>query len=379
MGVSDKVKLIDEEGKPLKIEDGQLVVKTTLFSGDIEIGAVEIKDQDTNIRAKIDSDNTLRTGLYDKTGARVNPSSEDTLSAMNGKMDVNLSEAGKEYLYNSTDAKSIYDRLVEILNQLDVALSTRSSEATLSAIQSLLKEYEINEVDLSPYSTGSVTDNLSIADTAKPATPQISVSHSFPASDSNNVTLYGTSAVIQIKKFAGRVEMHFTNTDSASSHTIYYQIYLDGTLVVDNSAGTSIGMSGTLDAVETIKQSNPADGDLTVDIYLWADTANVITLDYHQVDLYVGTELTSEDEVIDINRDGVETIAVSFDGTDFGGTKTDYTWALRSQASNVKLNYLTNGDLYSSDLMPKTKVNLYGSISGEYAYVTGVSALKKEV
>ena len=224
-----------------------------------------------------------------------------------------------------------------------------------------------------------MSDEISIAATSEPSTPTTTSSLTFPSVDSNNITLYGTSAIIQINKITGRLEMIFTNTDTSNAHTIYYTVELNGTTVVDNSAGTSIAAGGTLDAVHQIEQSNPTSGAFDIGIYAWADTANDITLTSHELDVYIGTGLQSLDNIISINQDGIQTIASVFGGTSYGGSVTNYTWYLQSQISKANFANAVNSDLYINTLLPKTNIALSGSISGEITYITGISVLKKVV
>ena len=244
-----------------------------------------------------------------------------------------------------------------------------AKDNTLKSVIDLLKEYEIHELtDL--IKDHSNNDNLLIEDTTKPSSPQISDVITFPANDSNGTTLYGANAVIQIKQFAGQVILNASNSDSNNAHTLNYEIDVDG---VAYTGSISVAAGGTASKTIDIKQTNPSDNTLNIDIYLWADTSNVITLDSHEEHVYVGTNNTSEEEVISINQDGKEMVNANFGGS------ASYTFVLRSQYSNDIFTSNTNAILNIEQLIPKSKINLISGTAGTYVYVEGVSVIKKSV
>ena len=241
-------------------------------------------------------------------------------------------------------------------------------DIALSVVRDLLENYEIHELaDLIRDYTNS--DNLLIADTAKPTTPDISDTITFPANDSKGTTIYGTNAIIQVKQFAGQVILNASNSDSAD-HTLDYEIDVDG---VAYTGSFTVPASGTASQTIDIKQTDPADETLNIDIYLWADTANVITLTSHEEHVYVGTDNTSEEIVIAINQDGKEMVNANFGGS------ASYTFTLRSQYSNNIFASDTNTVLNIEQLLSKSKINLISGTSGTYVYVEGVSVIKKSV
>ena len=353
-GTGDTATLVTAYNAYFNILGKELYVYIYTIPSDKKIVSLTISGADSN---GLDGYEGNIHGLY----IYVNPNeteldTNEKVNDIDTKMDVNLSQAGQQYLYNSTDGLSAYDRLKDIDN---------STQQLITDVET----NDINEVKLDPWSTGDVADSLLIANTAKGTTPDVSASYSFPAQDSAGTTLYGTGAVIQIKKFAGRVILNFSNSDTAAAHTAYYEVDLDG---VAYTGSVSVPASGTASATIDIEQTDPADGDLTIDIYVWADTANVVTLTSHNIFVGVGTYSTAEDEVIAINREGIQVIATSFDILD---ATYNYTWVIRSQTSGVRLNYLTNDDLYASDILPKTQINMY--VSGSYGYVTGITSIRR--
>jgi hypothetical protein len=110
---------VKEDGSfyPVKITtDGELVVATDLQVSDIQIGAVEIKDDTSDIRLNItqeglesvglkgilvfgkDTDGKVKTFLFDNQGQLVvsSPYLNDLVAAINQKLDVSLSTRASE-------------------------------------------------------------------------------------------------------------------------------------------------------------------------------------------------------------------------------------------------------------------------------------------
>ena len=79
----------------------------------------------------------------------------------------------------------------------------------------------------------------------------------------------------------GQTQLH--QPRRSAPHTVYYQIYVDGALIIDNSAGKEIAMGSTLAKTEFPYQVNPADATLTVTVYFWADDTTHVRLDDHRV------------------------------------------------------------------------------------------------
>ena len=101
--------------KPLTItDDGKLVVEATLSSGDIQIGAVEIKNADTDDRLKVNPDGTIDVNVVSSSGGADIVGLKDTT-------DTQIDPPTKQLQQ-------------DILSQLDVVLSTRASESTLASV-----------------------------------------------------------------------------------------------------------------------------------------------------------------------------------------------------------------------------------------------------
>jgi len=114
------------------------------------------------------------------------------------------------------------------------------------------------EAKLGLADTGIQSDNLLIRETTKPGSPQITENQSIPYEIKSS-----TCNECKVKRIAGQVDLNFTNLDGVNPHTINYQIYVDGQLVVDRSSGFEIGAGSTLAKTELIYQGDPADEDIS--------------------------------------------------------------------------------------------------------------------
>ena len=288
--------------------NGRIKINADLQVADIEIGAVEIKDGDSDTRAKVDTDNAVIAGLNNAGGTRINPSTDDkidekipqplsfdsngnikvymgnsaiaydsdndlfrqsiekdsvglakenTLSAINGKMDVNLSGAGKEYLYNESDSKSIYDRLVELLNKLDVALSTRSSEDTLSSIDGKVTKVDTDNVEISQDKVGLAKEN-----TLESIDGNIDAKLSTRASESTQSSIL--SQVQTLNSKVDELENKLDDLDPLQSDYIELKFsgsYDSGTYTADYTP-----QNGEIDYIDFIAlNSSDGSADLTID------------------------------------------------------------------------------------------------------------------
>ena len=251
--------------KPISINDnGQVEVLAT-----VNIDAVQIKDSSGTVinPATEDTLSNINTNIDTKLSTRA---SEDTLSAMNGKMDVNLSEAGKEYLYNSSDSKSIYDRLVEILNQLDVALSTRASEDTLSSIDSKVIKADTDNVGIAEDKVGLAKEN-----TLESINNNIDTQLSTRASESTQSSIL--SQIQTLNNKIDELENKLDDLDPLQSDYIELKFsgsYDSGTYTADYTPA-----NGEIDYIDLINlNSDDGNGTLTIDYN--GDVKGRVSVDY---------------------------------------------------------------------------------------------------
>jgi len=255
------------------------------------------------------------------------------------------------------DRTQVCDSNFNLINPLTIEEATRVDSNTAS---------------IPLWDTGSVAQSILIADTSKPATPQLTLTHNFPAKDSANVTLYGSSAVIQILKFAGMVTLDFSNSDTVD-HTAYYELDVNGTTF---TGSIDVPAGGTATATVDIYVLNPTSNSVTMGVYLWADTADVVTLIAYSVLMGVGTNSTTEDDLVRINRTGYQTLAAHYFA---GAGVTQYKARLKTADVYVKLSEVVNDDMFASVLLPPTILSALITIGSGYVFITGVQSLKKEV
>lgn len=216
------------------------------------------------------------------------------------------------------------------------------------------------EAKLGLADTGVKSDNLTITDTSKPGSPQITENQSIPYEIKTS-----TCNECKVKRIAGQVDLNFTNLDGLSDHTIYYQIYVDGQLVVDRSSGFSIGAGSTLAKTELIYQIDPADKDVTTQIYLWADEAGHIRLDDHRVRCGIGVE--QETKAVEIEKDYQQAVYA-----EFATTGTSYTYKLKAKYSGVIPKQGTDESLSICTMLPYTELHLVPQ-TDKFVYITGIS------
>lgn len=218
------------------------------------------------------------------------------------------------------------------------------------------------EAKLGMADSGVVVDNTLIIYTSKPATPQITYNAQIPYEAKTSIC-----NEIKVKRAAGQVDLNFTNLDVVNPHTIYYQIYVDGTLVVDRSVGFEIGAGSTLAKTELIYQIDPPDQNLNVQVSLWADTNDDIELDDHQVRAGIGAEQNAV--VLEIEREYAQGMIANF-----GSTGITWTWSLQTKYSGVTFeegNQTANLEIVSQ-MLPYSKLYLV-PLADKFAYVAGIS------
>jgi len=217
--------------------------------------------------------------------------------------------------------------------------------------------------------TAFTDTGITISDTSKPDTAQIS--HTYNALQKGTLSsdrLYTGQTYIYIRRFAFKTTFSATNSDSAD-HTLNYEIYVDGSLATSGSF--TVPANGSATQTEVYAQV-PGDDSATIEIYMWADAANYITVDV-TTDCGVGSESTDEQEVIQILLGGDVAIYASFDAT---GTAS-YTWTLRSYYSDVRIAYYTNDDLVFVAPAPYLKLTLYSDTSNEIARVKAITIMAR--
>lgn len=161
--------------------------------------------------------------------------------------------------------------------------------------------------------TGNVADAISLG-TSKPSTP--TVTHIRQVVES----IYAQGkAPLMPEKVACRVVLSLKNADTENAQNGYYTIEINGTEVVDKSAGDSIAAATTNQYTENIEVDMPSDGKVTIDIYAWGSSTDV-SLDSHQIMVGIGTTATSPEEIAKILDPYLKNIAMDVSKT--AGTAT---------------------------------------------------------
>jgi hypothetical protein len=218
------------------------------------------------------------------------------------------------------------------------------------------------EAKLGLADTDTVIDNLLISAIAKPPTPQIIENMGIPYTPKTSIC-----NEVKCKRAVGKVELNFTNNDVSDPHTVYYQIYVDNQLVIDRSTGFEILAGSQLAKIELVYQIDPADKDLELDFYFWADEAGQIQLDNHRARCGFGSE-TAATACIKIEKESLQAIYAEFATTHGGGT---YTFTLKAFHSGVSLK-TGSTNLSMSDLLPYSEFYLTPQVN-EIVYLTGIS------
>lgn len=216
------------------------------------------------------------------------------------------------------------------------------------------------EAKLGLADTGVQSDNLTITDTSKPGSPQITENQSIPYEIKTSIC-----NECKVKRIAGQVDLNFTNLDGAFGHNLYYQIYVDGQLVVDRSGGFMIDPGATLAKTELIYQVDPPDEDVTTQMYFWADVADLIRLDDHRVRCGIGVEL--ETKAVEIEKDYQQAVYA-----EFATTGTSYDYKLKAKYSGVILKQSTDESLSICTMLPYTELHLVPQ-ADKFVYITGIS------
>lgn len=219
---------------------------------------------------------------------------------------------------------------------------------------------QFKEAKLGLADTGVQTDNLTIADTSKPGSPQITENQSIPYEIKTS-----TCNECKVKRIAGQVDLNFTNLDGSNPQTIYYQIYVDGQLIVDRTSGFSISAGSTLAKTELIYQVDPTDEDVSTQIYFWVSTTNQIRLDDHRVRCGIGAEQNTY--AVEIEKDYQQAVYA-----EFATTGTAYTFNLKAKSSGVELKTDTDAALSICTMLPYTQLYLEPQ-TDKFIYLTGIS------
>lgn len=215
------------------------------------------------------------------------------------------------------------------------------------------------EAKLGLADSGVVADALLITPIAKPPSPQTTYNAVIPYEPKTS-----TCNEVKVKRAAGQVDLNFTNTDGVNPHTIKYQIYVDGQLVVDRQTGFEIAAGSTLAKTELIYQVDPADATLSVQIYYWADTADKIRLDDHRIRAGIGAEL--EAKCVEIEKEYAQAVYAEFQSTGDA-----YTYKLKATYSGALLK-TGSAELAVSQMLPYSELHLVPQ-ADRFAYVTAIS------
>lgn len=218
------------------------------------------------------------------------------------------------------------------------------------------------EALLGLYDSGVQDDPITITAIAKAVAPDITVAALIPYTPTSS-----TCNEVKLKRAAGQVKLNFTNLDPSNPHTVYYQIYVDGVLTIDNSAGDVIAMGSTLAAIEVIGQADPADATLTVTIFLWASAASQIRLDDFRVKAGFGSETVSA-EAFRIEKECMQGLYAALAASD-----TTPAYALKALNSGVTLGTGTVS-IALSTMLPESRLYLTPAAT-EFAYLTGISSV----
>lgn len=218
------------------------------------------------------------------------------------------------------------------------------------------------EVRLGLADTGIIIDELLIASIAKPPTPQITENMIIPYTPKTSVL-----NEIKLRRACGKIEINFTNLDTENPHAVYYQIFIDNHLVINRSSGFGINADSQLTRTELIFQVDPADENLQIDFYYWADEAGRIQLDYHRVRCGFGSELAAA-AALKIEKEGQQAIYAEFATTHSGGT---YIYYLKAFNSGIVLQSNIS-NLSISGLLPYSEL-FFTPQENEIVYITGIT------
>lgn len=218
------------------------------------------------------------------------------------------------------------------------------------------------EALLGLYDSGVLDDPITITAVAKATSPDITVAALIPYTPVSS-----TCNEVKLKRAAGQVKLNFTNLDASDAQKVYYQIYVDGVLTVDGSAGYSISMGSTLAKTEVIGQADPADATLSVTMYFWSDEASQVRLDDHRVKAGFGSESSSA-EAIRVEKQcqqGLYAALLASDSTP--------AYALKALNSGVSLATGTTS-IALSTMLPESRLYLTPPAT-EFVYLTGISSV----
>jgi len=218
------------------------------------------------------------------------------------------------------------------------------------------------EALLGLYDSGVVTDTKTITAVAKPTSPDLTVSAVIPATLTSS-----TCNEVKLKRAAGQVKLNFTNLDASDAQKVYYQIYVDGVLTVDGSAGYSISMGSTLAKTLVIGQADPADATLSVTMYFWSDEASQVRLDDHRVKAGFGSE-SSAAEAVRIEKESMQGLYATLAASD-----TTPAYALKALNSGVSLATGTTS-IALATMLPESSLYLTPPAT-EFVYLTGISSV----
>jgi len=217
------------------------------------------------------------------------------------------------------------------------------------------------EAKLGLADSGSVIDNLSIDYTSKPPTPQITYNAQIPYEVKTS-----TCNEIKVKRAAGLVDLNFTNNDAVNPHTIKYQIFVDGSLVVDRSTGFEIDAGSTLAKHEVIYQVDPTDQNLNVQVYLWADEIEKIDLDDHQIQAGIGAEQNTK--CLEIQKDYAQGLYAEFHPIVAGNS----IYRLKAKYSGATIMTGDGNSFSLSQIIPYTEL-YFEPAANDVIYLTGIS------
>jgi hypothetical protein len=218
------------------------------------------------------------------------------------------------------------------------------------------------EALLGLYDSGVQDDPITITAVAKATSPDITVAALIPYTATSS-----TCNEVKLKRAAGQVKLNFTNLDASDAQKVYYQIYVDGVLTIDGSAGYSIPMGSTLAKVEVIGQADPADATLTVTVFLWSDEASQVRLDDYRVKAGFGSETVSA-EAFRIEKESMQGLYAALVAS---GSTPAYT--LKALNSGVTLATGTVS-IALSTMLPESRLYLTPPAT-EFVYLTGISSV----
>ena len=218
------------------------------------------------------------------------------------------------------------------------------------------------EALLGLYDSGVQDDPITITAVAKAVAPDITVAALIPYTPVSS-----TCNEVKLKRAAGQVKLNFTNLDASHAQKVYYQIYVDGVLTVDGSAGYSIPMGSTLAKVEVIGQADPADATLTVTVFLWSDEASQVRLDDYRVKAGFGSETVSA-EAFRVEKESMQGLYAAL-------VASDSTPAYTLKALNSGVTLATGTvSIALSTMLPESRLYLTPPAT-EFVYLTGISSV----